>query len=63
MCDLSAGFDLSQPTLSRHLKVLREAGITDSERRGTWVYYRIVPAALGALSTLLDASTMTASAR
>ena len=37
VCDLTAAFDLTQPTISHHLKVLREAGIIDSERRGTWV--------------------------
>jgi ArsR family transcriptional regulator len=46
VCDLTSAFDLSQPTISHHLKVLREAGLIDSERRGTWVYYRLVPAAL-----------------
>jgi ArsR family transcriptional regulator len=54
VCDLTAGFDLSQPTISHHLKVLREAGLVDSERRGTWVYYRVHPDALRALSALLD---------
>lgn len=53
VCDLTAAFDLTQPTISHHLKVLREAGIIDSERRGTWVYYRLVPDALESLATLL----------
>jgi ArsR family transcriptional regulator len=39
VCDLTAAFDLAQPTISHHLKVLREAGLVNSERRGTWVYY------------------------
>jgi ArsR family transcriptional regulator, arsenate/arsenite/antimonite-responsive transcriptional repressor len=52
VCDLTSAFDLSQPTISHHLKVLREAGLIDSERRGTWVYYRIVP---GALERMADA--------
>ena len=43
VCDLTAAFDLTQPTISHHLKVLREAGIIDSERRGTWVYYWLCP--------------------
>src|SRR4051794_820148 len=43
VCDLSGAFDLTQPTISHHLRVLREAGLVDSERRGTWVYYRIHP--------------------
>lgn len=52
VCDLTAGFDLTGPTISHHLKVLREAGLISSERRGTWVYYRIVPAALASLAGL-----------
>ena len=54
VCDLSAAFDLTQPTISHHLKVLREAGIIDSERRGTWVYYWLVPTALERMSALLS---------
>ena len=53
VCDLSAGFDLSQPTISHHLKVLRESGLLDCERRGTWVYYWVVPSALAQLSAVL----------
>jgi ArsR family transcriptional regulator len=53
VCDLSEGIDLSQPTISHHLKVLRTAGLLDSERRGSWVYYRVVPQALQQLSQLL----------
>ncbi|MFD6893615.1 ArsR/SmtB family transcription factor [Rhodococcus sp. NPDC060086] len=53
VCDISPAFDLSQPTISHHLKVLREAGLLDCERRGTWVYYRVVPAALEQLSAVL----------
>ena len=44
---------LSQPTISHHLKVLREAGLVESSRRGTWVYYRLVPAAVSALAFAL----------
>ena len=54
VCDLTSAFDLTQPTISHHLKVLREAGIIDSERRGTWVYYWLVPAALERMSALLS---------
>lgn len=54
VCDISDGFEVSQPTISHHLKVLREAGLLASERRGSWVYYRIEPAALRQLSQLLD---------
>jgi ArsR family transcriptional regulator, arsenate/arsenite/antimonite-responsive transcriptional repressor len=55
VCDLTSAFDLSQPTISHHLKVLREAGLIGSERRGTWVYYRLVPAALERMAGLLSA--------
>lgn len=53
VCDVSDGFDVSQPTISHHLKVLREAGLLTSERRGSWVYYRVEPAVLAQLSHLL----------
>ena len=43
MCDLTGDFDLSGPTISHHLKVLREAGLITGERRGTWIYYRVGP--------------------
>ena len=49
VCDLNAAFDLSQPTISHHLKVLKDAGLVESARRGTWAYYRLVPEALDAL--------------
>lgn len=51
VCDVSDGFDVSQPTISHHLKVLREAGLLTSQRRASWVYYAVVPAALASLST------------
>lgn len=54
VCDLTGAFDLTQPTISHHLKVLRTAGIISSERRGTWVYYRLVPAALDRMAGLLS---------
>ena len=46
VCDLTAVFELSQPTISHHLRVLREAGLVESEGRGTWAYYRLVPEAI-----------------
>src|SRR5437764_2262310 len=49
VCDLTATFDLSQPTISHHLKILREAGLVESSRRGTWAYYRLVPDTVDAL--------------
>jgi ArsR family transcriptional regulator len=55
VCELTEAFDLSQPTISHHLKVLRDAGIIDSQRRGTWVYYRLEPAALERVGALLSA--------
>ncbi|MEV6987502.1 metalloregulator ArsR/SmtB family transcription factor [Sphaerisporangium sp. NPDC051017] len=55
VCDLIGPFDVSQPTISHHLKVLREAGLVGSERRGTWVYYWVLPDALARLSSLLQA--------
>jgi ArsR family transcriptional regulator len=55
VCDLTVAFDLTGPTISHHLKVLREAGLISSQRRGTWVYYRIVPAALASLAGLFTA--------
>jgi len=54
VCDLTSAFDLTQPTISHHLKVLREAGLIDSQRRGTWVYYRLVPTALQRMGELLS---------
>ncbi|MBJ8338843.1 helix-turn-helix transcriptional regulator [Antrihabitans sp. YC3-6] len=61
VCDLSVGIDLTQPTISHHLKVLRRAGLVDSERRGTWVYYRVVPDGLRQLSLLFGTDTLTVS--
>ena len=55
VCDLIGPFEVSQPTISHHLKVLREAGLVGSERRGTWVYYWVLPDALARLSGLLQA--------
>jgi ArsR family transcriptional regulator, arsenate/arsenite/antimonite-responsive transcriptional repressor len=53
VCELVPLFDLSQPTISHHLKVLRDAGVVDSERQGLWVYYYVVPGALDELSAWL----------
>ena len=55
VCELTDAFDLTQPTISHHLRVLREAGIIGSERRGTWVYYRLQPAVLERMAALLSA--------
>jgi ArsR family transcriptional regulator len=53
VCEISGTFDVSQPTISHHLKLLRSAGLLDCERRGTWVYYWVIPAALQQLSSVL----------
>ncbi|MDT5096166.1 MAG: ArsR family transcriptional regulator, arsenate/arsenite/antimonite-responsive transcriptional [Mycobacterium sp.] len=57
VCDISVGIDVTQPTISHHLKVLRTAGLLDSERRGSWVYYRVIPGALQKLSLVLGADS------
>ncbi len=54
VCEFSALSDVSQPTISHHLKVLKETGLVLSERRGTWVWYRIDPARSGAVTALLE---------
>ena len=46
VCDLTAAFELSQPTVSHHLRILRDAGLVSSERRGTWAFYRLAPDAV-----------------
>lgn len=51
-CDLTVCIELSQPTVSHHLRVLREAGIVRVERRGTWAYYGLEPAAIDRLARL-----------
>lgn len=53
VCDLQEAFDLSQPTISHHLKVLHQSGLLDRSKRGVWVYYRVRPSALADLATLL----------
>ena len=59
VCDISTGFAVGPSTISHHLKVLKNAQLLDSERRGSWVYYRVVPAALQRLSALLDVEALT----
>lgn len=53
VCDLNDAFDLSQPTVSHHLKVLHDAGLLGREKRGTWVYYSIKTEALSDLGALI----------
>lgn len=55
VCDLLPAFDLSQPTISHHLKVLHESGLLEREKRGVWVYYRARPETLEALARLFTA--------
>ncbi|HJT04242.1 MAG TPA: metalloregulator ArsR/SmtB family transcription factor [Pseudonocardiaceae bacterium] len=53
VCELTVAFQVSGPTISHHLRVLREAGLIEGERRGTWIYYRVVPEVLRTLSHAL----------
>ena len=57
VCDLTGAFELSGPTISHHLKVLREAGVIDGERRGTWIYYRVRPETMRLVSDALSPAT------
>ncbi len=54
VCEIERQFPLSQPTISHHLRVLREADLIDAESRGLWVYYHVQPQALTALAALLQ---------
>lgn len=56
-CDIEDAFDLSQPTISHHMKVLRDAGLIDGEKRGQWVYYSPTKAARRTLDALVEAAT------
>jgi len=58
VCDLTAAFELSQPTVSHHLRILRDAGLVEAERRGTWAYYRLVPDAIGRLRDVFAAPAL-----
>ena len=53
VCDLNDAFDLSQPTISHHMKVLHDVGLVEREKRGVWVYYRARPQALASLGALI----------
>jgi len=55
VCDFVASLDLSQPTISHHLRILRDAGLVEASRRGTWAYYRLIPEAVDALRGALAA--------
>lgn len=58
VCDLNDAFELSQPTISHHLKLLHGAGLLEREKRGVWVYYRVRPTALRDLAALLGGVTV-----
>ena len=58
VCDISDGLDVKQPTISHHLKVLRDAGLLTSERRASWVYYAVAPEALRGLAELFTADPL-----
>lgn len=53
VCDLESQFDVSQPTISHHLRILREAGIVTTTQRGTWVFYAVAPHAVHQLASVL----------
>src|SRR5690349_7921020 len=59
VCDLNDAFDLTQATISHHLKVLHSAGLLDRDKRGVWVYYAVRPEALSAVANLFDAAALT----
>ena len=54
VCDLTDVFELSQPTISHHLRILREAGLVDAERRGTFAYYWLVPESIERLQAVFQ---------
>lgn len=63
VCDLTDCFELSQPTISHHLKVLHDVGLLNRTKRGTWVYYRAQPAALRDLAALINPVVTTSTLR
>ncbi len=63
VCELTSAFDLSQPTVSHHLELLRQAGLLDCERRGTRVYYWVLPGVLERLAAFLTAPREPSAAR
>jgi ArsR family transcriptional regulator, arsenate/arsenite/antimonite-responsive transcriptional repressor len=60
VCEITDAFELTGPTISNHLRLLREAGLVDCQRRATWVYYWIVPEQLATLAQFLDPSDIAA---
>ncbi|GAB3134997.1 metalloregulator ArsR/SmtB family transcription factor [Tsukamurella serpentis] len=62
VCDISPSVEVTQPTISHHLKVLKDAGLLESERRASWVYYRVVPGVLSSLAGILESGEPAAGA-
>lgn len=60
VCELTTGFELTQPTISHHLKVLHDAGLLDRDKRGVWAYYRIRTEALASVAALIAYTRATA---
>jgi ArsR family transcriptional regulator len=60
VCDLNDAFELSQPTISHHLKVLHDAGLVERDKRGVWAYYRVRPEALASVAALIAITPATA---
>jgi ArsR family transcriptional regulator len=58
VCELAGEFEVTAPTISFHLRVLREAGLVVAQRRGTWVYYRVVPETFTQLSDFFEATRL-----
>jgi ArsR family transcriptional regulator len=58
VCDLNGAFQLTQATISHHLKVLHSAGLLDRDKRGVWVYYAVRPGALAAVANLFDTAVL-----
>ena len=58
MCELTDAFELSQPTITHHMKVLHDAGLVDRDKRGVWVYYRVRPQALAAIGALIGCTPL-----
>ena len=58
VCDLTGAFALSQPTISHHLRILRDAGLVEADRRGTWAYYRLVPEAIDRLRGVFEPAAL-----
>jgi ArsR family transcriptional regulator len=56
-CDVTPAFDLSQPAITHHLKVLQQVGLLDREKRGVWVYYRTRPTAPADIAALIEGAT------